>query len=47
MSSHGMRTSKFVQLGWLVAVLVGLIGAVDGDWFGSDSSEACACIVDG
>ena len=26
---------------------VGWIGTVDGDWFGTDSGEACACIIDG
>ena len=40
-------TSRFVQLRRLVAVHVGLSGAVDGDWFGTDSSEACTCIAGG
>jgi hypothetical protein len=26
---------------------VGLSGDVNGDWFGTDSSEACTCIVGG
>ena len=28
-------------------VHVGLVGAVDGDWFVADSGEACTCIVGG
>ena len=39
--------SRFVQLGWLVAVHGGLIGDVDVDWFGVYTSEACTCVVDG
>ena len=34
-------------MGWLIAVRVGLVGAVDGDWFGTETGEACTCIVDG
>ena len=43
----GWWRSGLIQLGWLMIVHVGLVGAVDGDWFVADSGEACTCIVDG
>ena len=44
---RGWRLRGLVQLGWLIAVRVGLAGAVDGEWFGTESGEACTCIVGG
>ena len=38
--------SRFVQLGWLVTVPGGWNRAVDVDWVGAYTSEACTCIVD-
>ena len=45
--SWGWWRSGLIQLGWLMIVHVGLVGAVDGDWFVADAGEACTCIVDG
>ena len=44
---QGMVPGRVRPVGMMVAVRVGLMGAVNGDWFVTESGKACTCIING
>ena len=42
-----VEAERVRPVGMMVAVRVGLMGTVNGDWFVTESGKACTCIVNG